>query len=320
LNPSTTTAGQTLPDLKVDIFDAFGNLTTTTTALTLTVSGPGTLAAGNTAAQPVAGVATFHGLMLTKAGSYTLSASATGLTPASTTAFTVTPAAPNQLVFGTLPTGGTAGQALPPITVSVLDAFGNLASSGPVTLTVQGTAVTATAPVTSGVATFNGLILPAGGSYLLSASATGLPTATSAALNVAAAPTSSLSTAPITAPITVAPTVVTLPPSSPSSVASSTPAVLQLTAAPVSGHVSKVLPAFSVRVLNRAHVAVRAGTRVTLKLVLGHHVTTVQGKTNAAGIVTFKGIKLTAAGTYTLTVSTPGLKTILTRHLTVLPG
>src|SRR5205823_5257266 len=109
--------------------------------LTLLISGPGVPAAGNTTATVIGGVATFHGLVLQKAGGYALSAAAPGLAAAPAVVFTVTPAAASQLVFEALPKGGTAGQALGPVKVDFLDPYGNLAnSSGQVTLNMGGPA------------------------------------------------------------------------------------------------------------------------------------------------------------------------------------
>jgi hypothetical protein len=320
LNPSTTTAGQTLPDLRVDVFDAFGNLTTTSAALTLTINGPAAPTAGNTTAQATSGVATFHGLMLTKAGSYTLSVSAAGLSTAKTAGFTVTPAAASQLAFAPLPVGGMAGQVLPNITVNVLDPFGNLtASLTPVTLSANGAPLATTEP-TAGIATFSGLVLTQAGNYTFTASGNGLTSATAPSATITPAPVSTVTATPVTAASLAIPSTSSSSSSSTSSTSSSAPAQLQLQTVPTTGLAGKTLAAVRLRVLNASGRAVRAGTRVILKLVSGHHSTTVQGKTNAQGIVTFTGLKLTQTGHYTLQVSTPGLSTTVTRHLTILPA
>ena len=92
----------------VAIQDASGNVVTTATnAVTIAIGtnpGGGTLS-GPATVSAVAGVASFSGLTIDKAGSgYTLVASATGLTGATSSALAVTPAAPAQLGFTVQPT------------------------------------------------------------------------------------------------------------------------------------------------------------------------------------------------------------------------
>ena len=94
--PSNTTAGGTIsPPVTVQIQDAFGNLVTSSTAsITLAIGnnpGGGTLS-GTTTVTVVAGVATFSNLSIDKAGTgYTLTASSSGLTGATSSAFNITP-------------------------------------------------------------------------------------------------------------------------------------------------------------------------------------------------------------------------------------
>ena len=78
------------------------------------------------------GVATFSGLTLNKVGSgYTLQASSSDLTSATTTGITVTPASATQLAIlagGEPPASVDAGQSFPMV-VDAEDQFGNLATS-----------------------------------------------------------------------------------------------------------------------------------------------------------------------------------------------
>src|SRR5439155_1461295 len=137
-NPANVTAGTTLADLHVDVRDAFGNATKSSTAATLVAVGAGSLV-GTTTAQASAGVATFSGLSLEAAGSYTLSASASGLQGAATTSFKVSAAPASQLAFAANPVGAGAGQTLAAdVQVNLLDPFGNLVDGGPISLSANG--------------------------------------------------------------------------------------------------------------------------------------------------------------------------------------
>src|SRR6266581_4596736 len=197
--PTSTTAGSVItPAVRVAAQDAFGNTVpgftgNVTVALGAnpssgTLSGTATIAA-------VAGVATFGDLSLDRAGTgYTLTAAASGLTAAASGAFDISPAAANRLAFTVQPTSATAGTAITPaVQVTARDALGNSATgfTGNVTVaiganpgggTLSGTTAAAAA---SGVATFPGLTINrAGAAYTLTAAASGLTTASSAAFNV----------------------------------------------------------------------------------------------------------------------------------------
>ena len=91
--PSATAGEAISPAIKVEIVDAFGNVVTTTTdAVTIAIGtnpAGGTLS-GTATVNAVAGVASFSDLTIGKAGSgYTLAASASGLSSATSSAFTV---------------------------------------------------------------------------------------------------------------------------------------------------------------------------------------------------------------------------------------
>jgi hypothetical protein len=119
------------------------------------------------------------------------------LTPGNSAAFTVNPGTATQLVFTTQPGGGTAGNvwSQQPV-VTVEDAYGNTKTSGTgssasITLAIGtnpggGTlSGTKTMSATNGVATFSGLsINNAGTGYTLTATSSGLTTATSGTFNI----------------------------------------------------------------------------------------------------------------------------------------
>src|SRR5207244_2805368 len=129
------------PAVTVRLLDVFNNLTTSSASVALTPSGPGGFTLGSTTnVAAVNGVATFSNLVLTTAGTYTLSAASTGLTGATSNSFTLSAAAADHLAFAQQPSNTTAGNAISPATtVRILDAFNNLiSSSASVALTPTG--------------------------------------------------------------------------------------------------------------------------------------------------------------------------------------
>lgn len=98
VQPSSVVAGGTLaPAVKVQVQDSAGNLTPSTASITLALgANPGSsVLSGTTTTTAVADVATFTDLGLNRAGNgYTLTASASGLTGATSNAFNVTGTAP----------------------------------------------------------------------------------------------------------------------------------------------------------------------------------------------------------------------------------
>src|SRR5206468_5307695 len=79
----------------------------------------------------VAGVSTFSGLSINKAGiGYTLTGASSGLAGATSNTFNITAAAANHLAFLQQPTNTAAGSSITPaVTVQLLDQFTNLTSS-----------------------------------------------------------------------------------------------------------------------------------------------------------------------------------------------
>ncbi len=202
--PPTLAAGSPF-GLAVSVEDVYGNLVTgyggeVTVGL---VGGPDGAALGGVLTVPASGgVATFGGLDVTESGSgYAIAATGAGLTAATTSAFTLTPAAPAKLVV-TTPTrsGVTAGGPFG-VNVSVEDAYGNLVTGfgGDVTLALSGGPFgaslggTTTVTAAGGLATFAGLTLDAvGPQYTLEATSAGLASADTAAFGVSPAPPAQL--------------------------------------------------------------------------------------------------------------------------------
>lgn len=203
--PSNLVAGSAItPTVTVAIQDAFGNTTPSTASVTVAIGAnpAGATLSGTASANAVNGVASFANLSLNKAATgYTLAASSTGVTGATSSAFNVSAGAPSQLSFATQPTNVVAGSAIAPaVTVAIQDAFGNTTTStasvtvaigtNPGSATLSGTA---SANAVNGVASFANLSLnKAATGYTLTASSAGPINATSNSFDVAAAAPSQL--------------------------------------------------------------------------------------------------------------------------------
>ena len=118
----------------VTVEDANGNkITTSSASITLTItSGTGasgaTLAATTNPLAASSGVATFSGVSINLAGTgYTLTATSSGLTAATSSSFTITVGPAAKLAFTTVPSTGTAGTPFS-VTVQSQDAGGNPAN------------------------------------------------------------------------------------------------------------------------------------------------------------------------------------------------
>ncbi len=294
VQPSTAAAGAPIaPAVRVTARDAFGNTATTFTAdVTVAIGtnpGAGTLS-GTATVAAVNGVATFATLSIDKVGAgYTLTASAAGLTGATTAPFDITPAAAAVLAFTVDPVTTVAGVAIAPaVRVTAHDAFGNAtpAFTGNVTVAIGtnpggGTlSGTATMAAMSGSATFATLTIDkVGVGYTLTASATGLAPDTSAAFDIAPAAPAAL--------------VFTIEPVTTTAGVAIAPAV-QVAARDPFGNPT---PAFS-------------GT-VTVALGANPGGGTLSGTATAAavsGVATFASLSIDKAGTgYTLTAGATGL-------------
>ncbi len=197
----------------VSVEDTYGNVVTTDTGhVTLaTYSGPSAaaLSCSNTGfptISAVAGVATFTNCKITgtaAAGTYTLSASRTGLTQAVSGNVVINPGAASQLAFTPATPGpGVAGSVIPSVAVSAEDTYGNVATSasGSVVMSIASTdpqtsftSGTTTVSLSSGVASFTNLVVDTSGSYTFTATPSGISGVTAAvnsnAFTVSGSPT-----------------------------------------------------------------------------------------------------------------------------------
>lgn len=198
--PSDAVAGASInPAVRVSVEDAQGNIVpTATNSISIAVGAnpsSGTLS-GTLTANAVAGVATFANLSINLAGTgYTLAATATSLAGASSSAFNVMPGSAVKLLFTTQPSNTAPGIAISPaVQVTIEDAFGNVSTSATnsiaMGITGGGTLVGTTSVTPSnGVATFSDLeVYLSGSGYMLTASATGLTSASSNPFSIPVGP------------------------------------------------------------------------------------------------------------------------------------
>jgi hypothetical protein len=188
---ASSTAGNTL-SVTVSAVDANGNpVTSFLGAVSLSSSDlQAVLPSSYTFTAADKGTHTFTATLKT-AGTDSVTASSGGLS--GSTSVSVSAAAASTLAFGQQPASTTTGATLAPVTVRVLDAFGNLVTgdnSDVVTLTPSsGTfAGTLSKTVSGGVASFTDLSIAATGTYTLTAAASGLAGATSTSFTISTTP------------------------------------------------------------------------------------------------------------------------------------
>ncbi|MDF5690152.1 invasin domain 3-containing protein [Aquirufa aurantiipilula] len=169
VQPSNTASLASInPAVKVRIEDTNGNLTSSTANVTInfgTNAGSGTLSGTKTVAA-INGVATFSDLSIDNAANgYTLSATSSGLTGATSNTFNVSTSGAAKLAFSVQPSNATAGSSISPaIKVQILDAAGNpTTATDNITLSIDtnpasGTlSGTLTQAAVAGEATFSGI-------------------------------------------------------------------------------------------------------------------------------------------------------------------
>jgi len=298
VSPGSTTAGATInPAVTVTAQDAGGNPVTSFTgnvavAITAGTGTAGAILSGTTSLAAASGLATFSTLSINKSGTgYTLTATASGLTSATSSAFAINAGPATQLAFTTQPTNTVAASPITPaVQVTARDALGNTATgfSGDVTIAIQtnpaggtlsgATTVTAVA----GIASFAGLSIDkAGSGYTLAATAAGPTGATSTAFTILVGAASRL--------------VFSVQPVTTTAGAAITPAV-KVAAQDAGGN---AVTSFT----GTVSVAITPGT--------GTAGTTLSGTTSIAavsGVATFSTLSIALSGTgFTLTASTGGL-------------
>lgn len=301
--PLNSTVGNSVGALAVTALDNFGNVSTTFTGLvTLGIqSNPGAATlTGVTSANAVAGVANFASVFLNRPGTgYTLSASATGLTAATSNAFDIgVGTAANLVLLSGGGQSGTVGGALPqPVVVQVQDVGGNGVSGKTVTFAV----VTGggSLSVASGVSDASGNVSTTWtlggttGAQQISATAAGLGGSPLAINATAAAALNHFSV-------------------------STQPALSQTAGV-------NVTPGFVVTALDASNAVITGFTgTVTLSIGSNPGGSTLSGTTSVsavAGVATFSAFKLDKVGTgYTVTANSAGFTAITSSAFNIVAG
>jgi hypothetical protein len=194
--PANIIAGKAIsPAVVVDIENAQGQIVTTDdSTVTLSIEyGSSSTVQKTITVNAVKGIAAFSSTVLTLAGTCKLKVTGGSLDAATSSSFTVSPAAADKLVFDQSPENSKVGKAIAPaVTVKVEDAFGNLVTTdkSKVTITIAtaptGGKLTGTTSITAvaGIATFSDLILSKAGSYSLKATDGGLVDVVSSVVSV----------------------------------------------------------------------------------------------------------------------------------------
>ncbi len=303
--PATTLAGAVIaPPVQVAARDSTGTTSGYSGPVTIAFGSnlSGALLGGTLTVNAVNGVATFANLTVSKAGTgYTLSATSTGLVSATSAAFDVTAPTATKLVFSVQPVATLAGTAIaPPVQIVAQDGTGNIVSSysGVVTVallanpgggTLSGS-LTATA--VSGVATFSTLAVnKAGAGYTLTATATGLAGATSAAFTITAGAATKFA--------------FSVQPQNTKAGSTIAPAV-QITALDNSGNTATTYA---------GAVTIAIGTNPS-----GGTLSGTQTVNAVNGVATFSTLSVNRAGTgYTLSVTAPGLTGAVSAFFNIAP-
>ena len=279
--PTTVVAGTDM-NLTVQLQDGNGQVDPTQAeVVSLTIaSGPtGANLGGFGYATAGGGVATLNLATLTKVGTYTLRASAYGLTAGLSASITVTPATARLLSLVQQPPAASgpvaAGTALGTVAVGVVDGFGNVvtnAAASSVRLT-NATLVggTTTEPIVNGVATFPDLTLTTSGNATLTFADGSFPNVTLYGPTVTAGPATTL-------------------------------AITGLNRTPTAGDIVSN----SVDIVDAyGNLAVAAPVTVTLTTPLN-----TETATSIAGVATFGAVIITRAGPATFTATAPGFAAV----------
>ncbi|HLB38078.1 MAG TPA: hypothetical protein VJL31_16015, partial [Gemmatimonadales bacterium] len=202
VQPADALPGGTINAVEVEAREASGqrDLSFAGSVTVAIASGTGTAGAAlaGTLTVPLqSGVSRFTDLSIAQPGTgYRLAATAAGLTPATSAAFSIAAGPAAELVFVQQPTNTASGEPITPaLEVTARDADGNVATSFTGTITLafapgtgtSGASLSGTVAVaaSAGIATFSDLSIDlVGTAYRLTASASGLPAVTSGTFDV----------------------------------------------------------------------------------------------------------------------------------------
>ncbi len=283
--PGSTTAGSTINAVTLQVNDQYGNVVANT-AIAIQTTAPQKVLSGGTLTLTTnsQGQVTFSNLIENTAGTYTLSASASGLYLGTSSSFVIAASAANEtMAFTTEPAVGPtkAGSTLNTVVVTVTDKYGNPVAGGAVTLSISTSGTIAAGNVTAtagsdGTVSFSGLTVQKSGTFTLTATA-GTLTKKSTSFVISAGTAQQF--AFVTQPANV-----------------------------LAG--CTISPAVSVSVADQYGNGV-AGISVTLATGAAPLSGTTTVVSNSAGLATFTNLAEKTVGTYTLTATAPsGLGTV----------
>lgn len=299
--PANVTAGTAIsPSFTVTIQDDNGNrIAGATDSVTLRLIGTtGGVLGGTVTQAAVDGTATFDDITVDKAGAgYSLLASAPNLVPAQSSAFQVDPLSASAVRFVRQPNNGIPVATLDTIEVEVVDSLGNriTTSTTQVTVTLVATngAVfggTTTVNALNGVASFSDLSVDRVGNYTATAGANGFAaTATSSAFSISSPAVNSVT------------------------------GDLAFTTQPVNtAELAVIAPSVVVQLRNSSGAVITTATdAVTISVGNNPGTATLSGNrtVNAvAGVATFPGLVLNAAGNGVTLVATANTYTTATSN------
>ncbi len=283
--PPTTIVGGNLGTITVSVEASNSTIVTGSTAsITATITGPNDYSRIVTVTA-VNGVATFNlsAYPLKTAGIYKITASSTGLTPASATSTVIASQVATQLALAGVPPTIASGGNLGTVTVSVEASSGAIVtgSTASVTATITGPSgysQTVTGTAVNGVATFNlnAYPLTTAGTYTVTASSTGLTPASASSIVTAVSVATKLALAGV--PPTIA-------------------------AGGNLGTVTVSVEASSGAIVTGSTASVTA----TITGPSGYSQTVTGTAVNGVATFNLTAYPLTTAGTYTVTASSTGL-------------
>ncbi len=281
--------GAAIASITVEVHDIFDRVVTGSSAA-ITVAAAPQNPTGTVTANAVHGIASFGNLIFNTAGTYTLSASSSGLRSSDGVALTIY-GPPAALAFSTQPPATvTHGVTLSSPVIQVQDANGNISPvSVPVTISSAPAGVSGTTARTTdstGAATFGGLSIAAPGTYTLTATSPGLTNAVSSSFLVTGGPATHLAFGTV-----------------PSS------AIAAVTMSPI-----------TVQLFDASDLTSNTSTAT---VTLSSNPVGLTGTVSAQpvnGIATFSNLVFSAPGTYTLTASASGITGVVSNSIVVTAG
>ncbi len=182
-------------DVTAALVDGFGNAEPGDSGTTVTLSAASPVAPFPLTASTSGGVATFHSIVVTSAGGYVLTGSATGLSDGAAGLTVLADSSTDRLSVTSAPSAAVPAGTPFSLGVSVVDQYGNVdpSTSAAVLLTASPavTGLPTTVTTSGGTSTFGPFTVTAPGSYGFTASSTGL-TGTSTSVTVSAGPAAAI--------------------------------------------------------------------------------------------------------------------------------